>query len=342
MSINPFLFNKTIKDTNIQSTKKEYDKYDGISLTDGSVSGSRSNSSSTTYNNSNLNFKNLKLTSKEDINIKGATIQASNKLDVDVGGNLNVESMQNKNSSSSSSMSASTSGNVNASMSKSSQTTTVLTSLTGANVNIKVAKNLDIVGAKIASVKTVNNKEVDNNNLTINTASLTYRNLSNRKNSRSISLGGSASSTGNQRDSQGQEIEGTSKISNISGNAAFGSQNSKSKTLATLGLGNIKVGNKQLDDKKLNRNISKTKLDLYDVKRDVSASAEVDTRLLTKKGRQEITKEAKQSKVGFYDVAKDIVTKKEVGILDAFSHQGNKVAFFNGMQKAMQSKENRD
>ena len=293
----------------------------GISL-DGSVSGSRSNSSSTTYNNSNINFKNLKLTSKEDTNIKGATIQASNKLDVDVGGNLNVESMQNKNSSSSSSMSASTSGNVNASMSKSSQTNTVLTSLSGANVNINVAKNLDIVGAKIASVKTLNNKEVDNNKLTINTTSLTHRNLSNRKNSRNISLGGSGGST-------------------VSANMAFANKNSKSKTLATIGNGNITVANKKLDDKKLNRDIDKQNLNLYDVKRDVSASAEVDTRMLTKKGRQEIKKEAKLAKVGFYDVAKDIVTKEEVGIQDAFSHQGKKVAFFSGVQKAMQNKENR-
>jgi hypothetical protein len=34
MSINPFLFNKTIKDTNIQPTKKEYDE---ISLTEGGI-----------------------------------------------------------------------------------------------------------------------------------------------------------------------------------------------------------------------------------------------------------------------------------------------------------------
>jgi hypothetical protein len=58
--------------------------------------------------------------------------------------------------------------------------------------------------------------------------------------------------------------------------------NSKSKTLATLGLGNIKVGNKQLNDKKLNRYISKTKLDLYDVKLDVEISTNLDTRMLTK------------------------------------------------------------
>jgi predicted DNA-binding protein len=127
-------------------------------------------------------------------------------------------------------------------------------------------------------------KEVDNNNLTINTASLTHRNLSNRKNSRSISLGGSISSTGNKQDSQFKKIkdkiskvssnltlsktsatqvkeiveeviketqEIKEKIPKVSGNLTF------SKTSATLGLGNIKVGNKQLDDKKLNRNIDK-------------------------------------------------------------------------------------
>ena len=244
----------------------------GIGSTEGSVSGSNSSSSSTTYNNSNLNFKNLSLISKEDTLIKGASISASNNLNVDVGGSLDIQSVQNINRSNSSSISASSSGSANVSMSKSKEKTTVLTSLNGNTVNIK--DNTNLKGALISSS--------EENGVNLDTGTLTTSNLSNTKNSRNISLGGSAGTTGSQKDKDGKDIKGSNKLTTVSGNLAIGNKNSKSKTLATITKGNITVRDKKnsTDITKLNRNKDDVNLDLYDVKSDVKVSVEVDTRLL--------------------------------------------------------------
>ena len=308
------------KDTSNSSSKDETIEVtysigtSGAGSLEGSASSATNESGSTTYNNSNLNFENLNLTSQEDTTIKGVSINAKNNLNVEVGGSLDIQSVQNVNSSSSQSASVSTSGSFSASKSKSKEKTTLLTSLNARSVNIDVNNNTNLRGALISS---------SNDDLTINTNTLTTSNLSNSSSSRNINLGGSSGST-------------------VSGNLALGSSNSKSKTLSTITNGDINIANGSKDLSKLNRNKDDINLDLYDVKSDVAVSAQVDTRMLSKEGREDIAKELKQSKVGFYDVAKDIMTKDSVSILDAFTHQGNKVDFFNGMQQAMQNEENRN
>ncbi len=63
----------------------------------------------------------------------------------------------------------------------------------------------------------------------------------------------------------------------------------------------------------------------------------VDTRLLSESGRNEIKDDMKKTKVGFYDIAKDIITSDSLTILDSFSHQGNKVDMYDGVQNAIKN-----
>ena len=51
----------------------------------------------------------------------------------------------------------------------------------------------------------------------------------------------------------------------------------------------------------------------------------------------DIANDMKTSKIGFYDVAKDIITKDSLTIMDSFKHQGNKVDMYNGVQNAIKN-----
>ncbi len=64
---------------------------------------------------------------------------------------------------------------------------------------------------------------------------------------------------------------------------------------------------------------------------------EVDMRMFSEKGQAEIAEDMKKIKVGFYDVAKDIITSDSLTILDSFSHQGDKVAMYDGVQNAIKN-----
>ncbi|MER2499049.1 hemagglutinin repeat-containing protein, partial [Vibrio neptunius] len=59
----------------------------------------QSTSSSKTHNNSQLSADNVSITSAQDSNIKGATIEAEESLTLDVGGDLNIASVQDRHSS---------------------------------------------------------------------------------------------------------------------------------------------------------------------------------------------------------------------------------------------------
>ena len=102
-------------------------------------------------------------------------------------------------------------------LSKSKEKTTVLSSLNAGSIDIDVENNTNLQGALISSTQ---------DTLNIDTKTLTTSNLSNTKNSRNISMGGSTGSI-------------------VSGNLALGSTNTKSKTLATITAGNINVANTQ-------------------------------------------------------------------------------------------------
>ena len=267
----------------------------------------KTSSSQTTHNNSQLNFNNLTTTSAKDTVINGATVYATDSLQVDAGKELKISSVQDTSSNSSQTVSVGTS-NQSASIHKDSSTQTVVTSLKGGAVAINTQGNTDLSGATVSST---------NDDLTLNTGTLTHSDLSNRKISKTISIGASSNS----------------------GSVGYNTQNSKTKTLSTIGSGTINIKDKEnsSDTTKLNRDTDNSKIDIYDVKRDVSVSVEVDARLLSESGRAQIADDLKKSKVGFIDVAKDIITKDSVGILDSFTHQGNKVDMYTGVQNAIKN-----
>jgi len=67
-----------------------------------SISGDTSNSRTkeTTYSNSTLNANNINLNTSKDTNIKGANIHGSDSLTYNVGGDLNLASVQDTHKSS--------------------------------------------------------------------------------------------------------------------------------------------------------------------------------------------------------------------------------------------------
>ena len=285
-------------------------------MLEGSVSGTKSNASSLTNNNSNLNFKNLSMNTNSDLIVKGANVNTQEKLKLDVKGDLIVHSVQDVSSSSSNSASVGSSGSVSSSLNRTSNTTTVFSSLIAneVNANVKGTTNL-----KASLISAQNEDGTVNNNLNLNTNTLKISNLSNRTNSKNVSLGGSTGST-------------------VSANLSIGNNNSKTKTLATITNGNINVNNikDSSDIKKLNRNKDDINLDIYDVKSDVSVSMELDTRMLSKDGRKQIKEDIKvSSKIS--DTVIKIATLKDVGITDFFKQTNQSVKQYEAYKKVLAS-----
>ncbi|QOY55603.1 hypothetical protein HUE87_05075 [Candidatus Sulfurimonas marisnigri] len=159
---------------------------------------------------------------------------------------------------------------------------TVLTSLTGNKVDISVQENTTLKGATIASVDKEGN---DNNNLTLKTDTLHVSSLNNTLNSKSISVGINV----------GGSIKDNT-ASNVALNFSNDTTNKKTKTLATLGNGNIFVANKEdSDTKMLNSDIANNEVDIYDISSHKGLKGELDTRLLTEEGRAEIKEDAKKA-----------------------------------------------
>ena len=313
-------------------------------------SRSRAKDSNTTFNNSTVYADTIRLNSTGDTTIKGANIDANDTLDVNVGGDLLVQSVQNKYSANSNSAGisagfslgaggnaakngktvggavrnigrssgsvSSVSGGLNASNSRTRLTETVLTSLTGENVNINVGGHTGQVGSLIAAVDKEGN---DNGNLTLKTQSYDYANLSNTAYSSgqsagistSIGLGGSSQqgsqAENSKTDERGNPLRFNTSNVNFSNDLSF----DKSKTLATLGSGNIVIGSDvetgEDSTQGLNRDVNNTEKQLYSHSQSQSVEATIDTRLLTKDGRKQI----KNDFVDTYEFGEDIYRASE-------------------------------
>ena len=129
------------------------------------VQGNKEKSSS--LNNLQSSIKSgkfLNIKSDGDLNIKGGQVKGKD-LDIDIKGNLNLESIEDKKSSSSSSMNANLSVGVGAQVglsasvdlaskdSKSSKVNSISSLLGTGSVNIKVGGDVNITGATIANQK---------------------------------------------------------------------------------------------------------------------------------------------------------------------------------------------
>ncbi|WP_193778141.1 two-partner secretion domain-containing protein [Pseudovibrio sp. Ad5] len=185
-------------DNTMASSGKNSSKSAGISVTAGisrkgdisvsagvnaSIQNGKHESEQTYKTNSKLNVAgNLDLTSGADTTLKGAQVTAKT-ADLDVGGNLNIESIQDTGSNSSSSAgvsggisynftSGSLSGNLSVNGSKGKGSRAWVTEQTGIvteeTLEIDVAGNTDLTGGLIAS---------DTDDLTLSTGTLTFSDI---------------------------------------------------------------------------------------------------------------------------------------------------------------------
>ncbi len=190
------------------------------------VSGSTTNSDSesVSYTNSSLLGNNISIKSKSDTTVSGGVVTAENKLNLDIGGNLTVESLQDTSNSSSYTLGISMNGgkdgitgagnNFNINKSK-SKWVAEQTSLTGGSVDINVEKKTTLTGALIASTS-------ENADLKLTTGSLEYSDL--KDSERSYGVGGGVNG-------------GSSK--SVDGN--YNLSDKRQKNFATIGEGTITV-----------------------------------------------------------------------------------------------------
>ncbi|UGA56715.1 hemagglutinin repeat-containing protein [Vibrio sp. VB16] len=343
-------------DTQSQKSKNEsgaisasmtvYGASSGINL-NASLSRNESKSASTTHQNSTLSAENISITSAQDTNIKGANVDAKEHLNVAVGGDLNIASVQDRHSASNKGMGISAglsfsggevpkdsegdagglinnldgqagnltgaSGGTNVSNGRSRSKQTILTTLTSGNTaTITVANNTDVKGALIA---TVDEEGKDLGNLNLKTDTFTYADLSNTQYNQSQNMGISTSVGLN-----GGEIDATNNSTNLQYKNESGY--SKSKTLATVGQGTVTIMDSENshDTTALNRDTLNTEKDLFTVDRkqgDIDVT--LDHRLLTEEGRKDIKEDIKRTELAGKSLA-DVVTDESVEVSDTFEH----------------------
>ena len=231
-------------------------------------------SDSLKHNNSQLKAKNITIEAKNDAIFEGANIDANEALVVNVGNDLVLKSQRNQSSSNSKGFNVSASMSLGASSSDAGQdasgnstvasrTTanqqvgartgngevsggnasycvnqgrtktkqTVLSTLTGNTVDINVGNNTHIKGSLIAAgLFDKNNTFADNENLNLNTKTLSYENSSN--------------TTFNS--GQGVTVGAGDSTVSLKLNNELGF--SKTKSLATLGKGDIQISDKENSD----------------------------------------------------------------------------------------------
>ncbi|MDD3476473.1 MAG: hemagglutinin repeat-containing protein [Sulfurimonas sp.] len=203
------------------------------------------------------NFYMSTLNTNETTTIKGANLKADDTLAIN-SKNLSIESVQNRQKSRDKSNGFSvgfgTSGLQSLGVNKSSGSLdskeTLLTDLRGNSVNINTLEQTKLRGATIAAVDSQGD---DNSQLTLNTNTLIASSLNNRVDSKSKSL--SINIGGNVEENT---------LNNVALDYSNDKTNQKTKTLATLGSGNINITNTDDSEfKMLNRDIQDNEVDIY-------------------------------------------------------------------------------
>ena len=307
-----------------------------------SYANSHSNSENIFHNNANLYaLNNINITTENDANFIGANIRADNLVDLDIGRDLNLISQRDKYQANSKSSSIGagigfnqgknsyhfadgtanlSSANANYSNSKSNSIIkqTNLSSITANEININAKGNTHLKGSMIAAGEFDNDGNfIDNAQLNLKTNTLTYENLANTSYNKGTSLNlGLNYALGNSQNSN------TDLNSKITGANYANSRNqgySVSKTLATIGQGNLIISN--LDDSddldRLNRNTDEINKDLYNTSISSNIDASIDTRLFTEQGRKEI-KQDLQTGSTIIDAITQIATTDRADFTDFF------------------------
>ncbi|WP_428633992.1 hemagglutinin repeat-containing protein [Sedimenticola sp.] len=268
-----------------------------------SADRSQGGGSDITHTNSQLQGNTITLTTRDTTTIAGANVAAADTLSLDTQ-HLIVESVQDSHESHNAGAglnidgsSTPASAGINGSVSHSRSRETVLTTLTGGNVAINVAEDTTLTGATIAAID--ENGE-DNGQLSLKTGTLTVNALSNTTYSTATSANIGMGST-------------------VSIDASSDTSHSKTKTLGTIGEGNIQVANiDDSDTKLLNRDVTDNEVDIYAIESHKGLKGSLDTRFLTEQGRDQIAEDVMKSGM-IVDTIKLIVTTEKVGIEDFFS-----------------------
>ncbi len=312
-----------------------------------SLSRSKSQNTQTVYTNSTLTAKNITLITQENATLRGANVRADNTLVANIGKDLTIESVQNTTTSKNNNFSISggfgfgkkdgsngktikgavdnvanlgqnngkvnsVNGGLSAGAGRSTTRQTVLSSLTsGGTADITVKGHTQINGALLATTDENNN---DLGKLNLTTKSLGFEDFSNTRFSNNRNAGIS-SSVGLGKDSatpqntpKNKANGATLNTTNIQYSNSTGYE--KTKTLATLGNGNIQIANSDtttLD--RLNRDTKNISKDIFNTKRQQgNIDLTIDTRLFSKDGRNQILDDVKRTKIG-WDAITDLGDK---------------------------------
>ncbi|MCY7294601.1 hypothetical protein [Alteromonas sp. a30] len=334
-------FRQTVDSQNASISMQQtvYGASTGGPAVNASYGQSRSEDRSTTYNNSVLTAENINIATAGDASFIGANVDATNDLTLSVGGDLWVESQQNRSSGSNHSFGvnagvgfgggdsaaglgnsyqnvgssngevSSVSGGLNVSNGRYANKETVLTTLTSGNTaTINVEGNTQIVGALIATLDDEGN---DLGNLALTTGSLDFINLKERSyNSQTgfsvnanvgISEGANPTDPASQVAANPQDNDDTLNVnsSNISINTSTSA--SGGTTYATIGEGTVVVGDAQSEANlaAINRDVDNVTEELYNTETGMSVDATIDHRLFNENGQNAILED-------FAEVAEEV------------------------------------
>ena len=310
-------------------------------------SNAKASEQSSINNNSYIySNKDIKINTSNDLNIKGGDVRADETLSLKVGRNLNLESQVDTYNMDSKqrglnvglSYSGKTNSNhvasgdtkmsgVSVSVSKANSKTRVkqtnLSSITAGNIDIDVKNNTHLKGSLLAAGE-YDKKGVfaDNHNLNLKTNTLTYENMSNKEYSKNTNLGLGLNFKVSNKESN--EAENKQKNDpNFSGlrSTTISSQRdlsyALSKTMATLGKGNIKVTDLEESDEldRLNRDTTKLTKDLVSTSISSKIDATIDGRLSSKEGLKEISKEYKDLNKNMNIIASTLPDKNSDNVI---------------------------
>ena len=267
-----------------------------------------------TYTNSHLDAKNITIKSKEDTTVRGGVVTAEERLDLEVGGNLTVESLQDRHTSSSTTIGISGgaggsegsegvnsgSGGANFNISRTDKSwVEEQTSLSGGSVNIYVENKTTLTGAVIASTT---------GDLVLDTGSFEYNDIKDKDISYNIGGG----------------INAGSSSSSVSGD--YGFSDTRQTNFATVGEGTIIVRDEDTDLSKLNRDVS---ISQYGTKEGgLQGGFTVDTTLIDTitSPVETLNRTLDQLEKG-YDAAKETTTMIAKEVVETIEKAGNYVEY---------------
>lgn len=345
-----------------------------------SYSNSQNRDQQTTHTNSSLSGDRVTIITEGDANIIGGNIHGDTSVAMTIGGDLRLESVQdrasgssqgfgisggmsfggdftNKNGAAANSKEAKTTsiggtngvagvnGGLNASSGRYQSSETVLSSITGGEVDINVTGHTELIGALIAARDEDGN---DTGKLTFSTDSLNIEHLSNRSYSSNQSAGVSANVAVSSQANAGNPTQSNTDLALNSSNYSYQNNSSQSldKTLATIGQGIISVGGEAVNPEGLNRDINNLTKDIYDVDRQQgNIELTVDHRLLSEDGRKQIAEDVKRTEIlgdSLIDLAKVSVsvTGSDEGETSLRDHIGNKQDYFTATKNFTQNADN--